>query len=97
MTHEPGFYRELYQTKCRGDDTKIFQIFGVPIDNTKITRKVQFQLAAPVMQYHQNTPNTCCLSSSASAFHCINYNRDVPDLVNSIESSLNLEKETFQG
>ena len=40
MTYEPDFYKELYQTKFRGDDTKKIQIFGVPIGNTKITRKV---------------------------------------------------------
>ena len=47
----------MYQTKFRGDDTKIFQIFGVPIGNTKITRKVQFHISAPVIKYHQNTSN----------------------------------------
>ena len=31
MTREPDFYRKLYQTKFMGDDTKTFQIFGVPI------------------------------------------------------------------
>ena len=65
MTHEPDFYREMYQTKFRGDDTDIFQRFGVPIGNAKITRKVQFHLAAPVMRYHQKTYNSCCLSSLA--------------------------------
>ena len=40
MTREPNFYRKLYQNKCRGDDTKIFQTFGVPISNVKITRIV---------------------------------------------------------
>ena len=63
MSREPYFYRKLYQTKFRGDDTKTFQIFGVPIDNAKITRKVKFHLAAPVMKYHQKTPNSCCLIS----------------------------------
>ena len=65
MTHEPDFYRKLYQNKFRGDDTKIFQIFGVPIGNAKITRKVQFRPAATVMKYHQKTYNSCCLSSLA--------------------------------
>ena len=93
MACEPDFYKELHQTKFRGNDTKIFQIFGVPIGNAKITRKVQFHLAAPVMKYHQKTYNSCFLSSLASAFHCINYNRAVFDLVNSIEESLTLDKE----
>ena len=32
-THEPDFYEIMYQTKFRGDDTKTYQIFGVPIGN----------------------------------------------------------------
>ena len=67
----------MYQTKFRGDDTKIFQIFGVPIGNAKITIKVQFHPVAPVMKYHQKTSNICCLSSLASVFCCINDNRAV--------------------
>ena len=85
MTREPDFFIKLYQTKFRGDDAKIFQIFGGRIGNVKITRTVQFQLAAPVMKYYQKISNSCCLSSLASAFHCINENRAVIDLVNSIE------------
>ena len=85
MTSEPYFYRELYQTKFRGDDTKIFQMFVVPICNAKITRAVHFHLATPVIKYHQKTSNSCCLSGLASAFHCINDNRGVTNLVNSIE------------
>ena len=36
------------------------------IGNAKITKKLQFQRAAPVMKYHQKTYNSCCLSSLAS-------------------------------
>ena len=92
MTRELDFYIELYQTKFRGDETKTFQMFWLPIGNAKITRKVQFHLAAPVMKYHQKTSNSCCMSSLASAFHCINDNRAVLALVNSIEESLTIEK-----
>ena len=84
MTCEPYFYRKLYQTKFRGDDTKIFQTFGGPIGNAERTRKLQFHLAAPVTKYHQKTSNSCCLSGLASAFHYINDNMAVLDLVNSI-------------
>ena len=75
-----------------------FQIFGVPIGNAKITRKVHFHLEASVMKYHQKkkTYNSCCLSSLASDFHCINENKDVLALVQSIEESLTLEKENFK-
>ena len=85
MTREPHLYIKLYQTKFRGDDTKIFQIFGVPIGNAEITRKVQFHPAAPVIKYHQKTSNICCLISLASVFQCTNDNRDLPYLVISIE------------
>ena len=85
MTREPDFYRKLYQNNFRGDDTNIYQIFGVPIGNTKITRKVQFHPAAPVMKYHKKTSNSSCLSNFASAFNCINDIRGVPALVNIIE------------
>ena len=75
----------MYQDKFRGDDTKTYQIFGVPIGNAKITRKVRFHPASPVIKYHQKTYNSCCLSSLESAFHCIGDNRAVPTLVNRIE------------
>ena len=71
----------MYQTRFRGDDPKVFQIFGVPIGNAKITRKVQFHPAAPVIKYHQKISDSCYLSSLVSSFHCINDNRAVPDLV----------------
>ena len=80
MTREPDFYRKMYRTKFRGDGTKIYQIFGVPIGNAKITRKLQFHPAAPVVKYHQNTSNSCCLSSLASAFHYYGDNRDFKPL-----------------
>ena len=88
-THEPGFYRKLYQTKVRGGDTKTYQIFGVPIGNARITRKIKFQPAVPVIKYHQKTYNSSCLSSLASSFHCIGYNRVMPTLINSIVELLN--------
>ena len=38
MTREPYFYLKKSK-KNWGDDTKTYQIFGVPIGNAKITRK----------------------------------------------------------
>ena len=69
----------------RSDDTKTYQIFGLPIGNAKTSRKVQFHQAAPVIKCHQKSSSSCCLSSLASAFHCINDNRAVSYLVNSID------------
>ena len=71
MTSEPDFYRKLYQNKFGGNDTKIFQIFGVPISNAKITRKIQFHPAALVIEYHQKSSNSSYLSILASVFHFI--------------------------
>ena len=68
------------------------QIFGVPIGNEKMKRKAQLHPEALLIKYHQKKSTSCCLSSLASYFHCINENRDVPALVNSIEESLTLEK-----
>ena len=43
------------------------------------------------MKYHQNTYNSCCLSSLTSAFHFIGDKRDVPYNISIIEESLNLQ------
>ena len=85
MTLEPDFYRKMYQTEFRGDDTKTFQMFVVPIGNAKITRKIQFHPATPVIKYHQKIFNSFCLSILVSDFHYINDNKAIPALVNIIE------------
>ena len=69
---------------------KTYQIFGVPISNEKTTTKVQFHPSAPVIKYHQNSPNSFCLSSFASDFHFNGDDRSVTDIVNRIEESLTL-------
>ena len=78
-----------------GDTTHNYQKFGVPIGNARMTKKVQFRIEAPLIKYHQKYSNSCCLSSLASAFHCIGGNRSVTDLVNRIEESLTLQTEKF--
>ena len=40
MTREPYFYKNLYQISFRGDDTKRYQLFSVPIGNEKITDEI---------------------------------------------------------
>ena len=84
------YIKKLYQTKFRGDDLKIY-IFGVPIGNAKMEKKVQFHPASAVIKYHQKTSNIFCLSILSSSFHCINDNSAVPALVNCIEESLTLQ------
>ena len=73
------------ETKFRVNDKETFQIFRVPIVNKKITRKVQFHLAAPLIKYHQKRYNSCYFSSLASGFYRINGNRAVNGLIDSIE------------
>ena len=60
------------------------KVFGVPIGNAKMVKKVQFHPEAPLIQYHKKSYNSCCLSSLASALHCIDDNRSVYDLINFI-------------
>ena len=38
-THEPDFYKKIYQTNIRGQDMKIYQLFVVTIGNTKVKEK----------------------------------------------------------
>ena len=94
MTREPDFYKNFIK-KFRGDDTKKYQIFGVPVGNAK-KKKIQFHPAAPVINYHQKSYNSCCLSSLSSAFHVIVNGWAVTALVNLIEESLTLQTETFR-
>ena len=82
--------KELYQKYFGVDNTKTNQLFAVSIGDAKITDKIQFHPAAPVINNHENSSNSCCLSSLVSSFHSINDNRAVPALVNYIEESLTL-------
>ena len=63
MTREPDLYLKIYQTKFRGDKTQNYKKFGVRIGNAKMTKKVQFHPETPLIQYHQNSSNSCCWSS----------------------------------
>ena len=47
-------------------------------------KKGEFYPAALVIKYHQNSSNSCCLSSLASDFHFIGDERSVTALVNHI-------------
>ena len=65
--------------------------FGLPIGNEIMNKKLWLRTGEPLIKYHQKRSNSCCLSSLASAFHCIGDNRDVSALVNHIEESLTLQ------
>ena len=68
-------------------------MFGVPIGNEIIIRKVQFHPAAPVIKYNKKTSNSCCLSSLASSFTCSDYNWAIPTLLNITKYSLTIQTE----
>ena len=84
------FILKLYETNIGDQDTKTYQLFAVPIGNVKITEKISFCPEAPVLQYHQQSYNSCCLSILASAFYNIGDKRSAIDLKNRIEESLTL-------
>ena len=48
-TREPAFYRKIYQTNIRVNDTKTYQLFVVPIGDEKITENIVFHPATPVI------------------------------------------------
>ena len=60
------------------------------------TEELVFHPEAPVLKYHQNSSNSCCLSSLASAFHSIGEYRAATALENRIEYSLTLQTDIFR-
>ena len=62
----------------------------------KNNRKTGFHPEAPVLKYHQESSNSCCLISLSSHFHSIGDNRAVTDIVNCIKQPLTLKKNTFR-
>ena len=70
MTREPYFYKRNYDTKFRGDKTQNYQKFEVQIGNARMNQNITFSTEAPLIKYHQESYNSCCLSSLSSAFHC---------------------------
>ena len=62
MTREPDFYKNYFKLNL-GVIIQKKQIFGVPIGNAKITKTVQLHPEAPLIKYHQNSSNSCFLSS----------------------------------
>ena len=80
----------------KGQENKTYQLYVVTMGNAKIAEKIEFHLEAPVIKYHQESYNSCCLSILAAPFHSIGDNRAVTDLENSIEESLTLKTNRFR-
>ena len=65
MTRELDFYNLFYQMNTRGDDTKTYQLFEVPIGSAKTTNEMIFYPESPILKEHQKEYNSCCLCSLA--------------------------------
>ena len=81
----------LYQRNIKGQETKKYQLFVVPIGNTNITERMVFHPEAPVLKYHQESSNSFCLISLTSTFHSISEDRAINSLANCTEESLTLK------
>ena len=66
-------------------DVENYQLFSVLIGNAKIIEEIEFHLRAPMLKYHQESYNSCCLSSPATAFHIIDKNKAADALANRID------------
>ena len=62
----------------------------------KKVQKKEFHPEEPVVKCHQQSSNSCCFISLASAFYSIGYKKDETDLVNHVEESLTLHKNRFR-
>ena len=58
-------------------------------------RKIEFHPESPVLKYHQESYNSCCLSILASTFHIIGDNRAITVLAYHIEASWILHTDGF--
>ena len=71
ITHEPDFYRKIFQSHYNTQDANIFKIFQVPLGNSKCVESFKFHSDAPMLKYRQKLLNICCFSSLASDFASI--------------------------
>ena len=51
-THEPDFYKKIYQRNDETQDTNTFKMFLVPIGNAKNVEEMKFHLDTPMLKYH---------------------------------------------
>ena len=72
-THEPDFYKKLYQIYNNEQDTNKFKKFQVPIGNAKVVKSFVFHKDDPIISYRQKSLNSCCFSILASAFASIDH------------------------
>ena len=58
----------MFQTNIEGQAGLTYPIFPYRIVNVRETGKIEYYLQDPLVAYHQNSSNRCCLSSLAPAF-----------------------------
>ena len=51
------------QINIKVQETKTYYLFVVPIGNAKIEERIDFHPRSPVIKFHQESSNSCCLSS----------------------------------
>ena len=68
MTRKPQFYKRLFQSNIQGQARAKYPTFTFSIENAKETDEVEYNYKAPIVEYHQNSSNSCYFSSLASAF-----------------------------
>ena len=61
-TREPDFYKKTFQTHDNKQDTNTFKLFQVPIGNSTCVENFKFHNDAPMLNYFQNSLNSCYLS-----------------------------------
>ena len=87
-TREPDLYKKLFQSHDDKQDNNTFKTFQVPIGNAKCVELFKFRIDAPILKYCQESLNSCCFSSLASAFSGINHNNAANAISIHIEESL---------
>ena len=85
------YIKQLFQSHNDKRDINTFRFFQVPIGNAKCVESFKFQNDAPILKYCQNSLNSCCFSSLASAFVSINHNKAANSISLRIEESLESE------
>ena len=52
-THEPDFYKKIFQSHDGNQDKDTFKTFHVPIGNAKVVKSFMFHKDAPILSYCQ--------------------------------------------
>ena len=76
--------KELFQAHYDTQDTNTFEIFQVPIKNSKRMEKFNFHNDASMLKYCQKSLSSCCFIILESAFSSIKKTKAANDISFSI-------------